>query len=77
MNFGERDTTRSITFARLTLKRKGQAEYPAPKFTVALKSPATGRQAASPQWSYLVLAGAQRLSVSALTNAVTLSQPLL
>lgn len=78
MNFGEGDTIQSITSARLNLKTKGQAEYPAPNSTVDLKSSATGLEAASHQWSpNLVLAGVQRLSVSALTNSVTRSQPLL
>ena len=57
MNFGDGDTIWSITFARLTLKTKGQAEYPSPNFTVDLKSPATGLQAASHQWSHLPSSG--------------------
>lgn len=78
MNFGEGDTIQSIASACLNLKTKGQAEYPAPNFTVDLKSSATGLEATSHQRSpNLVLAGVQRLSVSSLTNSVALSQPVL
>ena len=60
MNFGEGGTIQFITSACLNLKTKGQAEHPAPNFTVDLKSSATGPEATSHQRSTkLVLEGSR------------------